>query len=424
MNIVIFEGDSKNLYPIALTRPIWDIRSGCFTQRERFEIFLEKNGQGAENIFYLARDYLAPLFKEKYPDIKINDYSFLDSNEDALLINSGVFPDERIFNLKKNTLITHNDIPVLALVEPSKLQKGKADIAELLMESNNLQREENDSFERIEYIWDLIRDNGRRISEDFKLLNSADGSCSDNNVAIIGDKSNLYIEEDVRIDPFVCIDLSDGPVIIRKGSVINSFSRIEGPCYIGRDCFVLGAKVREGCSFGDCCRVGGEVEESIFHGYSNKYHDGFIGHSYIGEWVNLGALTTNSDLKNDYSEVKVYIPTRRHGTDSIKVGCFVGDFVKTSIGTLITTGASIGAGSMAVHFGTFVPFHVPPFTWFIENRVIDTAFFGDFLESCEKMTSRRGVNFSENYKNLLTTLYDMTDNIRKKEMLKWRRKQQ
>ncbi len=423
MNIVIFEEETDKLYPISLTRPAWEIRSGCFTQRERIEIFLQKNGYEGSNIYYFTRDYLVPLFKEKYSDLRMNDYSFLDSDDDVLFINGGIFPDERIMSLKKNTLLLHNNVPILARVESSKLQKSKSNITELLMKAKDVLKEENDSFERIEYIWDLIKDNGKKISEDFDWINRAKKSNVDDNVAIIGNGSNLYIEEDVRIDPFVCIDLSDGPVVIRKGSVINSFSRIEGPCYIGRDCIILGAKVREGCSFGDCCRIGGEVEESIFHGYSNKYHDGFIGHSYIGEWINLGALTTNSDLKNDYSEVKVYIPGRRYDTGSIKAGCFIGDFVKTSIGTLITTGASIGVGSMAVHSGTFTPYHIPSFTWYIENRIIDTAIFGDFLESCEKMTSRRGINFSDNYKKLLTTLYDMTDEIRKKEMLKWKRRQ-
>ncbi len=424
MNIVIFEEvNSNNFYPVSLTRPLWEVRSGCFIQRERFEIFFDKNGYDRDKVYYFTRDYLKPFFNEKYPELKINDYSFLDSGEDTLFLGSLLIPDERISSLDKNSMIVSNDMIIAALVEPSLLGSAGGDIAEMLSGIQDLNTLNGDASERAEYIWDLIADNGKRIRADYDLLNKSDAGPVDDSVAVIGDRSNLFIEKDVRIDPFVCIDLSHGPVIIRKGSVINSFTRIEGPCCIGRDCIILGAKVREGCSLGDCCRAGGEIEESIFHGYSNKYHDGFIGHSYIGEWVNLGAMTTNSDLKNDYSEIKVYIPTKRLNTNSIKVGCFIGDFVKTSIGTLIITGASIGTGSMAVHAGTFVPYHVPPYSWFIENKIIGVSFFGDFIESCRAMTSRRGVEFSDTYKDLIIKTREITDDIREKELLKWKRMQ-
>ena len=423
MNIVIFETAGDNFYPVSLTRPVWEIRSGCFSQRERIEIFLKSSGYDAGKIYYFTRDYLVPFYIEKYPELLINDLSYRNTKDNILFINGSIIPDERLLSLSENIIITSNGIPVAALIEPGKISGAGTDIAESLMNAINIEKKEDSSFVNIEYIWDLIKDNGKRITGDYKLFDKARMKDVNNSLAIIGNKDNLYIEDDVRIDPFVCIDLSGGPVIIKKGTAVHSFSRIEGPCYIGRNCVILGAKVRHGCSMGDYCRIGGEIEESIFHGYSNKYHDGFIGHSYIGEWVNLGAMTTNSDLKNDYSEVKVYLPGKRHNTGSIKAGCFIGDFVKTSIGTLITTGASIGTGAMSVHSGAFIPYHLPPFTWFIDNRVIDTAFFGDFLESCAKITSRRGIAFSDNHKKLLTGLYEKTDELRKKEIEKWKRAQ-
>ncbi|MCU0821574.1 MAG: hypothetical protein MUC95_03760 [Spirochaetes bacterium] len=423
MNIVIFETAADNFYPVSLTRPLWDIRSGCFTQRERLENFFRSAGHDPRKIFYFTRDYLAPYYREKYPDLRINDSSFKNKNNDILYINSGVIPDSGLLALEKNIIITADGTPLAGLIEPGKAGDAGADIAGSLMGAAGIIKKEDTSISYIKYIWDLIKDNGKRIDDDYKLLDKSGRRDISKSLTVIGSVNNLYIEDDVRIDPFVCLDLTGGPVVIRKGSVIHSFSRIEGPCYIGRNCVIFGAKVRHGCSLGDNCRAGGEIEDSIFHGYSNKYHDGFIGHSYIGEWVNLGAMTTNSDLKNDYTEVKVFLPGKRHNTESIKVGCFIGDFVKTSIGTLITTGASIGPGAMAVHAGNFVPFHLPPFTWYIDNRVIDTAFFGDFLESCSRMTSRRGVSFSENYRKLLAVLYEITDELRKKEIEKWKRTQ-
>ena len=116
----------------------------------------------------------------------------------------------------------------------------------------------------------------------------------------------------------VVIDAEHGPVYIDEDVEVHPFTRIEGPCYVGKKSILLGAKCREGNSIGPICRVGGEVEESIIQGYSNKYHDGFLGHAYVGEWVNLGALTTNSDLKNDYSTVSVILDGReadRHRLD-------------------------------------------------------------------------------------------------------------
>ena len=121
--------------------------------------------------------------------------------------------------------------------------------------------------------------------------------------------------------------------------------------------------------------------------------------------------------------MKVYIPEKRVNTNIVKVGCFIGDFVKTSIGTLINTGGSIGIGSMVIHSGMITPSHIPPFTWFIKNEIIDPGNFEAFLKSCETITSRRGITFSENYKNLLTNLYNLTNDLKEREISKWRRMQ-
>ncbi|MDY6968931.1 MAG: putative sugar nucleotidyl transferase [Spirochaetota bacterium] len=424
MNIVIFE-DSKfnNLYPISMTKPVWEIRSGCFTQRERIEKVIQDQYSNIRkiNFFYLTRVELVPLFKEKYPQLNINDYSFYDNGEDILFINSTVILTKDISKIPKNTLVMYKEVPVIALIEPDRLKQKITDIPELMSRMKDIQQYQTDLFKNISYIWDLIKDNGSVISEDFTMIEGKKGDKINNSVTIIGESSQLYIEDNVRIDPFVCIDLKGGPVIIRKGTVINSFSRIEGPCCIGQDCIVLGAKIRKGCSFGDYCRIGGEIEETIFHGYSNKYHDGFIGHSYIGEWVNIGALTTNSDLKNNYTDVKVFTPQSRISSNSIKVGCFMGDFTKTSIGTLINTGASIGPGAMLVHSGTITPPHIPPFAWFINNRILDYGDILGFIKSCRAMTSRRGVDISNYYEDMLINLYETTNEMRKEEILKWKK---
>ena len=163
----------------------------------------------------------------------------------------------------------------------------------------------------------------------------------------------------------VVLDAEHGPIYIDEGAEIHPFTRIEGPCYIGPKTILLGAKCREGNSIGPMCRIGGEVEESIIQGYSNKYHDGFLGHAYVGQWVNLGALTTNSDLKNDYSSVSMVLDGGASiPTGSAKVGAMIGDHVKTSIGTLLNTGCYVGAMSVLMATGKLLPKFLPSFAYF------------------------------------------------------------
>src|SRR5207248_75825 len=170
----------------------------------------------------------------------------------------------------------------------------------------------------------------------------------------------LLLSPTARRDPMVVADTSRGPVVINREAVVTAFSRLEGPCYVGPQTHVLGAKVRAGTTLGPNCRVGGEVEASILHGHSNKYHDGFLGHSYVGEWVNLGAGTHNSDLRNDYGEVTVMVNGRLVPTGLTKVGCFLGDHSKTGLGTLLNTGSNVGIFCNVLPWG-LAPKYVPSF---------------------------------------------------------------
>src|SRR5262249_18804009 len=150
-------------------------------------------------------------------------------------------------------------------------------------------------------------------------------------------------------------------VIIERDAVIGAFTRLEGPCYVGPGTNVLGAKIRAGTTLGPCCRVGGEIEASILQGFSNKYHDGFLGHSYVGEWVNIGAGTQTSDLRNDYGEVILTQAGLRVATGSSKVGSFIGDHAKIGIGALLNTGTNLGAFAGVLPAGRLLPRYVPSF---------------------------------------------------------------
>jgi hypothetical protein len=156
------------------------------------------------------------------------------------------------------------------------------------------------------------------------------------------------------------------------------------------------------------CRVGGEVEESIIHGYSNKYHDGFLGHAYVGEWVNLGAMTTNSDLKNDYSSVSVMMNGKPFDTGSTKIGGFIGDHVKTSIGTLLNTGAIVGTMAILVATGAPLPKYIPPFAWLLSGVVGKGFGLNPLIETARTAMSRRKVEMTGDDERLLRHVFELT----------------
>jgi len=418
MNIAIFEDDGHgDFYPLSLTRPVWELKCGCFSLRERWERFFRASLPGENHQFhYLTREKLAPHFREKHPDIAINEPDFCA--DDILLVNAALLPDERILGLGAGDIIMRDSRP-LAARRALDLRACPADgIADMLRKDPSLKRVDGAGLRAFEYLWDLVDMNGELMRGDYPMLSNSGAQGSD--VTIVGDRTHVYIDREARLDPFVFIDATKGPVVVRGGSRIHSFTRIEGPCYIGHDCVVLGAKLRAGCHIGDSCRIGGEVEASIFQGYSNKYHDGFIGHSYIGEWVNLGALTTNSDLKNNYSRVKVTFPWRRVATGSVKVGCFIGDFTRTSIGTLISTGCTVGACCMIVHAGEMTPHYVPSFAWFTDNRILEGEHVGAMLPSFERAMERRGRRLSALHREMLEGLYDTCAENRRAETERWK----
>ena len=156
-----------------------------------------------------------------------------------------------------------------------------------------------------------------------------------------GRPTGSSIHETARIDPYTVFDTTNGPITDRPpASSVQPFTRIEGPCFIGRDTQLFRANLRGGVTIGPNCRIGGEVEASIVHGHSNKYHEGFLGHAYVGEWVNLGAITSNSDLRNDYGEVFVPLGGDPVATGQAKVGCFIGDHTRTGLGSMLNTGTA------------------------------------------------------------------------------------
>ncbi len=208
----------------------------------------------------------------------------------------------------------------------------------------------------------------------------------DANAALLG-RGRITVEAGARVDPFVVLDAREGPILVARDAVVRAHSVIEGPCVIGAGTHVLGGVVRRS-TVGPHCRNAGEVEECVWQGRSNKRHHGFVGHSAIAEWVNLGALTTTSDLKNNYGPVRVWAGGAERDSGSNKVGSLIGAHVKTGIGTLLPTGCSIGTGANLFGGGRFAPKRVPAFAWWDGTHVVEHRLEA-FLATARTVLARR-----------------------------------
>jgi UDP-N-acetylglucosamine diphosphorylase/glucosamine-1-phosphate N-acetyltransferase len=409
----------SNFYPLSLGRPLSELRCGMSSLADKLIAKIKP-----ESIAYFVPDYMAEVYRDQVKE-PVNDTAAL-TGDDIILVDPlvkaesfnipskgpgevGLGADGRILYARINKdvvkLLASDDIETFITSAKAKLPNVACNIPAW------------------NYTWDLVLANSELITAEFAAAgrNGFEGSLEEP-VAVRGSRRDVYMAPGVKVHPMVTIDAENGPVYIDERAEIHPFTRIEGPCYIGKDSILLGAKCREGNSIGPCCRIGGEVEESIIHGYSNKYHDGFLGHSYVGEWVNLGALTTNSDLKNDYSNVSVMLDGRRAiNTGSTKVGSLIGDHSKTSIGTLLNTGSYVGAMAIIMATGKPLPKHIPSFAWFIEGIVTKGFGKGRLYETAKTVMSRRKCEWTPAIEAMWDSVFEMTAPVRNKAIKKGRR---
>lgn len=409
MKLVIFEDETfANFYPLTMTRPIFALRCGAKTLAEKIEA---KAGRPADVL--LVRHSLAAVTARDF-DLTTNDLGPV-AEEGALFVNGRLLaddalalaldgPDEAVYCGQTLLYVRASAATMKHTCDPALC--GRPDCVSKI--AGGLDRVEAEATV-IDYPWNLIEVNPAQITADFHAAGKVGVHGQMHESAVIfGDPKRVYVAEGANIHPFVTLDTHGGPVTIEAGCQVHPYSRIEGPCYLGPDCVVLGAKVREGCSFGPCCRLGGEIEESILQGFSNKYHDGFLGHAYVGEWVNLGALTTNSDLKNDYSTVEVKVGGEMIDSGSTKVGAIIGDHVKTSIGTLLNTGAVVGTMCLCMAAAGPLPKFIPSFTWFVNGFVTKGFGFNKLLETAAAAMSRRKRELTDLDRDLLRHAYELT----------------
>ncbi|UCE99450.1 MAG: hypothetical protein JSV82_09875 [Planctomycetota bacterium] len=421
MRLILLDSPEEirgNFYPLALSRPLWELRCGFTSLEEKLIAKL-----GTSDVAYFVPDYMADLYRAKV-NHPVNDTSILEG-DDLLVVDPRVKADG--FNVATSgpseVGLDEQGRLLYARVAKNDLAKlGKDDVGKFIAAAKAKLPNVKPAVKTWQYIWELILGNCEQITADFAAAgrDGIEGKVEQPNV-IRGGKKDIYIARGATVHPMVVIDAENGPIYIDQDAELHPFSRIEGPCYIGKKTIILGAKCREGSSIGPVCRIGGEVEGSIIQGYSNKYHDGFVGHAYVGEWVNLGAFTTNSDLKSDYSSVSVMLEGQRAiDTGSTKVGSLIGDHTKTSIGTLLNTGSYIGAMALIMTTGTLLPKFIPSFAWFVEGVVTKGFGKGKLYETAKTAMSRRKCQWSEVDERMWDAVFEMTAPMRNEAIKKGR----
>lgn len=422
MRLILFDSPDEqrvNFYPLALGRPVWELRCGFNSLGDKLIAKI-----ATSDVACFVPDYMADSYrtKTKYP---VNDLAVLQG-DDLLILNPCIKAESFNVNVSGPSELGLDEQGNVMYARIAKDDIGKLstdNIEAFIADAKAKLPNVKSALPRWQYIWDMVLSNAEQITADFAAAGQygIEGTVEQPN-AIRGSKKDVYVAPGVMVHPMVVIDAEHGPVYIDNDAEIHPFTRIEGPCYIGKKSMLLGAKCREGNSIGPLCKVGGEVEESIIHGHSNKYHDGFLGHAYVGEWVNLGAFTTNSDLKNDYSNVSVMLDGQHTiNTGSVKVGSLIGDHVKTSIGTLFNTGSYVGPMALIMGTGKPLPKYIPAFSWFIEGIVTKGFGKGKLYETAKMAMSRRKCQWTQTEQDMWDAVFKMTASIRKQAVKKGRK---
>lgn len=390
MNYILFDGNVRNqLLPFTFTRPVADIRVGILTIREKWEHLL------GFTTTTVTEDYLS----EKYPFLEL---------ENNILINASFLPSEKLVNiikgLQENQAVFLEDEPIAFFTTEGQ---------EVDFESFDIIKYVEDDVLRIEHTWDIFSKNGEAIKRDFEMLTKNRDSQPIPKGIWTKNPENIFIEEGATIE-FCTLNASEGPIYIGKDAEIMEGSMVRGPFALcEHSTLKMGAKIYTNTTIGPHSKVGGEVNNSVIFGYSNKGHDGFLGNSVLGEWCNLGADTNNSNLKNNYAEVRLWdYETEGFARTGLQFcGLMMGDHSKCGINTMFNTGTVVGVSANI--FGSGFPRNfVPSFSWggsggFTTYKT-DKAF-----EVAKVVMERRNIEFSEMDAKILEHVFEETAKWRK-----------
>jgi len=398
------------LEPLTLTRPAYELRLGSGTIGEKiaraFGVGVGPMRRGA-----VVRSHIQEVQRIRDPHTVVNDQDWL-AKEPALVANARwVPPADFPFDAPGPPWLgLCQGRPACAVVDPERLVAlNPATVDDWFDDLAAKVGGVEVGGDWIDRPWDLVQLNEQFVWRDFEAIGAPNVTNRQlSSMALVGPSDRLWIHESARIDPYTVFDTTNGPIIIGPDVWVQPFTRIEGPCAIGAGTHLFRANLRGGASIGPVCRIGGEVEASVIQGFSNKYHEGFLGHAYVGEWVNIGAITSNSDLRNDYGEVRVPLQGDPVPTGQAKVGCFIGDHTRTGLGSLINTGTAIGVMCNVLPIGWLLPKHVPSFTTVAWGQIADGFTLEQLFETARIVKGRRGLEFHEAERRLFRSLFEQT----------------
>jgi UDP-N-acetylglucosamine diphosphorylase/glucosamine-1-phosphate N-acetyltransferase len=390
MNYILFDGPSRNnLLPFTFTRPVADIRFGILTIREKWELHLSATTTS------ITEEYLS----DKFPMVEV---------EENVMINASVCPNEELVTLIKNLKVNQ------------AIFSGEDIIAFFALENqDDIDFDNYESIEfaneilKVEHTWDIFSKNGEAIKQDFELITKGrDSQIISESINIIN-PDQVFIEEGAKLE-FVTLNASSGPIYIGKDTEIMEGSTIRGPFALCEYATVkLGAKIYGPTTIGPHCKVGGEVNNSVLFGYSNKGHDGFLGNSVLGEWCNLGADTNNSNLKNNYAEVRLWdYNTEGFAKTGLQFcGLMMGDHSKCGINTMFNTGTVVGVSANI--FGSGFPRNfIPSFSWG-GNGGFTTYLTKKAFEVANIVMARRDIEFTEQDAAILEHVFEEAKKFRR-----------
>jgi UDP-N-acetylglucosamine diphosphorylase/glucosamine-1-phosphate N-acetyltransferase len=408
--LVLFDDErARSFEPLVACRPVCELLAGVATIRERWEDALGARAEG-----FVSSPHLVEFDEERAASFHSGELP-----AGCIVANSRFVPTlyhDRSASEVNGEAASGTDADIwLAAGRVAAVRVGEhvstSDLADGALRLDKLAIAGHRKAELqgiwMEDIWDLIRYLPSQIVSDITAIHAAPSTSHlrgriapreivpqvrlRETAAILGE-GPVLVSTGATVDPHVVFDARSGPILVSNDAVIRSFAMIEGPCFIGAHTTVLGGRIA-GSSIGERCKVAGEISNTVILGYSNKAHDGFIGHSYLGRWVNIGAGTITSNLKNTYGDVSLWTPRGERDTGMQFLGSFFGDHARTGIGTMLSTGTVVGTGAN-VFGGEMPPRYVPPFSWGVGHNLEEYR-FDKFLEVAERVMSRRGMHLSD-----------------------------
>ncbi|MCS7118181.1 MAG: putative sugar nucleotidyl transferase [Thaumarchaeota archaeon] len=416
--LVIVEPDTEPFEPLTLTRSFCELVLGSMSVLERYRrTWLRGNGP----VVVLTGTHLAGVLRERLLDCKINEPDAITSDE--VLVVNPVFPpvSEVLRSLeslrdKRGAIVSGGQVVGVHLKREDLLESIRSQpyfplsMKHLLGRINEVK--EVRGLKRVAGFWDLVSVSLELLESDLSSVEAREWEGDVlGDVAVLGDRAKVILGKGALVEPHVTFDVRKGPVIVEDDVVVMSCSRLQGPCLIERSSIVFPNSFVSTSFIGESCRIGGEVERSVFLGFSNKRHYGYAGHAYVGEWVNLGAGTTLSNLKNTYGTVRVRTKSGTLDTGHVFLGPVLGDHVKASIGTSVFSGKRVGAFS---HLYGTVTDDVPAFTIYAKGlrKELIGLRLESAIETARRMMSRRGKELTPAYERMIGEAFSITSTDR------------